>query len=239
MTFTAPLNLDNIKVRKSRVHLVGTELEGGWNKLPPNTNVIHDGSVRGMMHSDFIGELPSPPIELSALPRWMKQYYPTEVNATCGMHVHLSFKDAFIYQLLMDKRYPATVLDRTFKWATDKKLSKDHPIWGRLAGNCTYAQHKFYADIQANAKRKEFNRENEGHRYTVINYCWGRFQTLECRVLPMMSTWEEAVELVNFFVNTTDKTAIALATSKETPRKIKENSIIEEGDEYDEISMVL
>lgn len=56
-----------------------------------------------------IGELPSPPMEVKKFPLWMTKYYPSHVNDTCGLHVHMSFKSALHYQRLMIPEYSKTI----------------------------------------------------------------------------------------------------------------------------------
>lgn len=46
MTATNKLNLDRLLGKcKNRIYFVGVELEGGWDKLPPGTKLIRDGSI--------------------------------------------------------------------------------------------------------------------------------------------------------------------------------------------------
>jgi hypothetical protein len=215
---TTPINLDKTlkgKIRQ-RVYRVGVELEGGWDSLPKGTRVVRDGSIHFDLPPLHVGELPSPPYDLETLKLWLRQHYPPHVNITCGMHVHLSFKTAFIYQRLMSPAYPSTILAYMTRWATDEKLGSLHPLWERLRGNSIYCQHQFFADEQVRRPEKDYDRSREGHRYTVVNYPYSRTSTLECRLLPMMDTPELAIRAIEEIVKITNAFLVASAKREET-----------------------
>lgn len=225
MKLGEPVNLDNFLGKgRERVYRIGVELEGGWNHQPQG--IVHDGSVHIDVPPDAriaVGEVPSPPLDMKTLATWMKKFYPQYMNASCGMHVHMSFKNALNYQRLMTVQYPSTIVAYMRKWAEENRLPQNHPIWERLAGRSRFCQHLFFADEQARKVEKEHNQEREGHRYTVINYCWARVQTLECRLLPMMETPEMALSAINHLVRVTN--AFLVKSSKQA-RKEKKIGVI-------------
>lgn len=241
MALNTPIELDQVKPRRSRIHRIGVELEGGWATIPPRTQLIHDGSVQFERditgQPQHVGELPSPPLDRKSLIQWMKIYYPSHVNATCGMHVHLSFETAFLYQQLMEKEYPSTVVEYFKKWATKKGIPNDNAIWDRLNGKSTYCQHVFMADVQAMNARKNFDRARGGHRYTVINYCWSRLKTLECRLLPMMPTVDEAIEALDELISITDRFLVT-STKKESLLKVSTEDDLDSA-EVEEVNEVV
>lgn len=198
-----PLDIDSVRATaRNRIHRVGIELEGGWVTVPGGTRVTHDGSVHltgaeapGILTQ--VGELPSPPMDMTTWKPWIKQFYPSHVNDSCGMHVHMSFKTALTYQRLMTSAFPATVLVYMGKWAKATGLAKGHPIWPRLAGKSMYCQHLFHADEQVTKVEKDHNRERDGHRYTIMNYAYGRLGTVECRLLPMMADSDLAIAAID------------------------------------------
>lgn len=215
---------------KNQVHRVGVELEGGWAKLPSErVNIQRDGSVvfeAFIPDLNHVGELPSPPLEVQGFPAWMKMYYPKYVNSSCGMHVHMSFKNALTYSRLMTASYPATIVVYMERWAKEQNLPKKHPLWERLLGKNMYCQHMFYADEQVKPTQKDHDRNRKGHRYTVINYCYSRVSTLECRLLPMMDTCEQSVDAVQRVVNITN--AYLLTNRKREQRLSKKVEVDEE-----------
>jgi hypothetical protein len=221
-----PVNIDKVLGKtRNRVRRIGIELEGGWTKLPPGTKLTHDGSV--VFQPDELvppiggpvikmgGELPSPPLEMEMWMAWMKQFYPHKVNATCGMHVHLSFRTALTYQRLMTASYPATLIAYVTAWAKDEKLDKTHPLWPRLRGESEYCQHIFSADDQVRSTGKDHDRHRRGHRYSVVNYCYGRHSTLECRLLPMMTTVEQSISAIQNVIDITNAYLVTMAAREE------------------------
>lgn len=219
------VNIDSVRVRKGgKVYKVGIELEGGWTTVPNGTEIIRDGSVafnsmeQGQWNLHHVGELPSPPKPLTddihGWKAWLRSYYPTYVNASCGMHVHMSFKNAFLYQRLMDPRYQLTIISYVTKWARAQGLGNDHPLWPRLRGESPFCQHIFAADEQAQMGSKDYSRERRGHRYTVIHYPHKRLGTVECRLLPMMANSTLAERAIQEVIDITNGFLVATATKE-------------------------
>lgn len=194
---------------KNRIYRIGIELEGGWVKLPPGVRQLqHDGSVQ--IEQDLgeprfqTGELAIGPITLDEWPKWLKTHYPQKVNQTCGMHVHLQTTTSLAYARLLDARYPGTVVEYFKRWSAKEGLAKDHPIWARLRGKSVYCQHLYMGEEQIRNVQKDHDRGRPGHRYTVINYCHGRYGTVECRLLPMMQTVEQAQRAIQEYLDITN-----------------------------------
>jgi hypothetical protein len=217
---------------RNRISRVGIELEGGWLKLPPNTTLARDGSVfrngppmleveGRMVAPAIVGELPSPPLPTGAPMRgWMKKFYPSHVDATCGLHVHMSFKSALHYQKLMCAEYTTRIIEHLMEWAKVKGLSPAHPIWPRLRGENEYCIPAFYADQQASTRSKSYQ-HGSGSRYTFINYPHRLHSTVECRGLPMMETCDLGIEAVEEVILATN--AFLLASAR---REIRLKEII-------------
>jgi hypothetical protein len=217
---------------RNRINRVGIELEGGWLKLPPNTRLAHDGSVfrsgQPTIEVDgrrvapaVVGELPSPPMPPGkVMEAWMRTFYPTHVDQTCGLHVHMSFRNALHYQLLMEKSYTDHIIAGLTKWGEDKALNRAHPLWPRLRGENEYCVPRFWGDQQVKQRSKSYN-HSEGGRYSFINYCHGLHSTLECRGLPMFADVDTAISAVNEVLSLTN--AFILMKAK---RQTKHSSII-------------
>lgn len=226
------------KVR-SRIYRVGIELEGGWRTPPTDTTIAHDGSVR---FSDPVtrveivsypkqrGEIASTPLEVKNTATWVKQYYPTVVNSTCGLHVHMSFASALMYQRLMTPDFPATLLAYMTEWAREEKtFGENHHIWHRLSGKNEYCRDAFWPDEQASSLTKSQDRQAHGHRYTAVNYCYGQHSTVEARFLPMMGKivpdcrWEgpnpeQAIRAIHRLLDVTSAFLVVTA-KRERPEK--------------------
>jgi hypothetical protein len=228
----APINIDNRVVHRSRIKLVGIELEGAWSKLPDGVKYVdsttpppgwlgRDGSLKGMRETidlnkfPYIGELPSPPVKESDVNAWLTKHYPdTSDPACCGMHIHISLSNPLVYMWLMDdEAYPATVVEYFKQWAEREKIDKTDPIWDRLAGNNIYCQHVHAPSDQVKNLTKDYSKDRKGHRYTAIAFHYLRdgLGTIECRLLTMPKTVEQAQRAVKEFISITNRYLVATA----------------------------
>jgi hypothetical protein len=217
--FGEAVNLDAIIARrpKNRVARVGIELEGGWDLIrhPLPFKVVRDGSVfkkrdagdlqREGLPGIACGEVPLPPMQPAQIPRSIRKYYPTVIDDSCGLHVHMSFETVLHYAILADSAsYMETMIAYLRRWAKDHDLPKDHPLWDRLDGKSQYCQKKFWPEAQIQTNQKDHDLERFGHRYTWIHFCWGRYKTVECRGLTMMETPDLAISAVQEVVKVTN-----------------------------------
>jgi hypothetical protein len=166
---------------RNRVHRLGIELEGGWTReqvLAHGAEITHDASVQGLPDGCYRGEIPSPPLGIEQWEAWVRKHYPQHSNASCGLHVHMSFRSPLTYQRLMCQAYETALLGGISRWAAGL-LPPGHHLWGRLHGENRYCRSAFLADQQARVRNKSQS------RYTIVNYCYQLHQTLEVRVLPM------------------------------------------------------
>lgn len=242
---------------KKRIYRVGIELEGGWNKAPEGCKIDHDGSVqiqipatcledlyttaqiaaakkmgtnlewKGLYKNILTGEIPSMVLAPSDFPAWMTKYYPNYVNNTCGLHVHMSFAHALHYQKLMTPAYTQKIIEHITKWAKEEGLPKSHPIWDRVAGKSRYCQNKFFGDEQARKAGKDYNREANGNRYTMVNYCFLLHNTLEVRLLPMFEGVDQAIRAVNAILDITNACLASSSTREKKSVKVSNRSGVE------------
>lgn len=196
---------------KNRVTGVGIELEGAWRTLPRGmVEVTRDGSLdiwtppERHVHK---GEIPSPVLKVGTQVKdWLRAYFPTYSNhPRCAMHVHLSVQDNFQYQALMCEDYMWTVIHYLKEFAKKENFPTEHWIWQRLNGDVEYCKPVFQADAQVRQRAKSWDHDIPGNRYTAINFPWGRFQTVECRLLPMMTDADQADRAVQCLVDITNK----------------------------------
>ena len=173
------------------------------------------------------GEYPSEPMEVKAVGTWLTAFYPSHVNDTCGLHVHMSFKKALHYQKLMIPEYQATVIEYLKRWAKEEGFPSNHSIWARLDGKSTFCKQEFFPAKQVLAKNKIFEHNGEGNRYTCINYCYGQHSTIECRVLPMMEKAPQAIRAVERVLRITNATLASLREKE--PREIADVTLGNEG----------
>lgn len=234
----AILDLSKIlgKVR-NRVDKVGIELEGAWPmpfpnmlKFVPDNSVFHIAG-RVVIPKPLLaveqnvkwvsGEVPSPPLEPSAINSWLKKAWPICQDATCGLHVHMSFVNAKHYELLTKIDYQDTILHYLGEWAKYEEEKKagtfppDHHIWGRLAGLNEFCQTQFWPEKQILKTRKIYERHEAGHRYTAVNFCFGMHRTVEIRVLPMFGSVELGMRAVRATIDVTNACLVHLAKKTE------------------------
>lgn len=214
--------LDVVGKTRNRIYRIGIELEGGWMTLPTGVEPIRDGSVVFMHPPErlCIGEVASEILEVPKFPAWMRTMYPSHVNDTCGLHVHMSFRKALHYERLMVPDYPKVIVAYIKRWAKDEHLDENHPIWKRLKNRNEFCKHDFNADQQVIKQNKVYDHNVEGSRYTVVNYCHGLHGTLECRILPMLKDVEQAIRGVQAVVDITN--AFLLTTAKREEALIAE-----------------
>lgn len=188
------------------VKYVGVELEGGWSSSRYHAfrdfgtaKWHHDGSVSG--DADYVGEFVTPrpmsPHEISA---WIEKHHPEadDVDSSCGMHVHVSFKKLRYYASLMEQHFFAYFKDRLHTWGSKMNIrTSGHGknFWDRLGGRNDYCNDRFVPEAQLAWKEKISD------RYTMLNFVWGLYGTIECRVLPMFKSAEIGQAAVHEILN--------------------------------------
>lgn len=183
---------------KEHIDLVGVELEGGWNHEPEHFH--EDRSVSNLGGYNYHGESNSDPLKPELIEGWILRNYPDEANASCGLHVHVSFTSKLKYMRLMDKKFQTYFLNALRIWGETENIKKEigraghkvrAPFWARLEGNNTYcATDGINSDLQAIMTSK-------GRcRYKALNFCYSLHGTLEIRVLPVFKQKELAVKAV-------------------------------------------
>src|SRR5690348_1841470 len=93
-----------------------------------------------------VGEIAIGPIQPAQLACTMKKYYPSMMDASCGLHVHMSFDTLRYYSLLMTPEYQETIVEYLRKWAVSEGFPNGHLIYERLKGQSVYCQKKYWPD---------------------------------------------------------------------------------------------
>jgi hypothetical protein len=242
---------------KNRVARVGVEIEGAWeqkkNRKFPQPGLVRDGSVfkskgdpgpgaygltRNDMPGFLVGELSLGPMVPIGLKRVLRKWWPDQFDESCGLHLHMSFETTLRYITLANKPdYQETICHYLGGWATEEGISKDHSIWARLKGESVYCQKKFWPSEQMFCPRKDHDQVRKGHRYTVVNYSWQRFKTVEVRVLPMMINPDVSYRALNRIIDVTN--AYLLRAEKTRKLKVDGKLELDNGDIYEETIEVL
>lgn len=190
---------------------VGIELEGGWNNAI-DLNIIGDGSVN--VRAEIIGELVSYPMTEEKVYDWVIKNHPPAVNATCGMHVHVSFTKILYYAKLMDPLFQGLLLERLTTWGKENKIRSSHPFWERVEGNNTFCRPNFWPE------RQYLKREKHGERYTMLNYTWARYRTIECRILPAFKNPNISVSAIKCVLDSFKEFLKLVNKRRETEKKL-------------------
>jgi hypothetical protein len=206
-----------------QINLIGVEIEGRWNEMPPVGELDYDGSVEfdgrtGMgslgdtidPEGPLIGEAVSDPLSPGQAIAWLDDNYPAEVNRSCGLHVHISLPPPN-YQLLMDRPFYDFFRDRMEAWGEENPVPD--AFWDRMNGHNSTCRHEWMPDSQIHG----------GHntRYTIWNFqAYRSHGTAECRVLPafeMVPAAQDAVmevcEIVCDYLADTDPEPCVLSYS--------------------------
>ena len=180
---------------------IGIELEGGW-LTTPGYEIHHDGSVK-CTEASVKGESHTDPGDtLVKVFKSMRERYPSIVDDSCGMHVHIRLPDTY-YVFLTSEKFWKYYLKRMDELHEVLKKDTKHPedaarFMKRHSGEVTYCSKTFRPDKQIMDSSKG------GHRYSSLNYCYRLHKTLECRLFPMCTSFMNAKLCVWTFVDTVE-----------------------------------
>ena len=171
-----------------------------------------------------VGEIASEKLRINEVEDFILNNYPDEVNSTCGLHIHMSFKnDKKDYSILATKEFYNFFLSEIETWANNRKINKDSRFYKRLEG-VQYSKREFLAENQLNPN------SDYSDRYAHLNFCYNKHRTLEIRVGNMFDKKEISVEyvhavidIVNYYlsVNNTKTHVIRFKTNCNTDFLIK------------------
>ncbi len=198
-----------------KIERIGIEVEGGWDK-PPKHPMHVDGSVQ--IRANYVGELSSKIMKVEPGLKWLARpdIYPDYVDASCGLHVHLSFRQNNDIAGLGDSAFYDAFLQHMADWGTRMNLANTHPFWSRLRGDQEYCQKKFIFSDQM----KGLIRVDPDCRRTHINACsYKTHGTIECRMLPMFSEWKLGVKAVKDYIEFVDDWL-------ESNKKVRESEVV-------------
>lgn len=195
----------------NRISFVGVELEGGWNAYGAY-DIQRDGSVNLDSVADavgpkHVGEIPLPPVTVANMEAIVRSNYPSYINETCGLHIHMSFEHKLHYQRLMTPAFTQAMIEGLQEWGRAANVPEEHIFWHRLTTpSHNHCEHKYRGDHQVHINHKDYqSRGKEYSRYTALNYCWSQHKTLECRLLPMFSDINMAINALHAVIDITNK----------------------------------
>ena len=145
--------------------------------------------------NEGVGEIASKKLRINEVENFILNNYPDEVNSTCGLHIHMSFKnDKKDYAILATQEFYDFFLEEIEAWADNRKINKGSRFYKRLEG-VQYSKREFLAENQLN--------ENSDYsdRYAHLNFCYNKHRTLEIRVGNMFDKKEISVEYVHAVID--------------------------------------
>lgn len=199
------------------INRIGIELEGGWDKTP--VGLFPDHSVK--VKAPVVGEIASQPGTLEELEDWIHKNYPKYIDNSCGVHIHVSFKDKVNnFLVLMEPKFYDYFKPFMESWAKNEKLPADHAFWTRFKGLNKFCKDEFKPEAQI-----LINNKGTDVRYTQLNYCFAMHGTIENRLFPAFKEPETIVSAMNATVLCYES---YLEKNAETLTKVFEEVIFEE-----------
>jgi hypothetical protein len=182
---------------------VGVEIEGGWSHQPYGYREDHSVET---FDSAISGEAVSRPYaSLPKLLAWQERNWPTEVNGTCGYHVHVSFRKPGYYDALVQSDTLLTAfVDHMTEWGKTWGV-RNINFFNRLDGRNGYCWRVWNATDQIAAYQKD------SCRYALLNFCWSLHGTLECRAFPAFKRASTAAAVLTEYLNFINSEALARA----------------------------
>ena len=183
---------------------VGIEIEGLWNDLRAVRNRADEAGLTGCTDGSVNTNLDSTasPYEFQTHPGSLREavsqlvsFYPDETNASCGMHVHVSFNVSTDATLLASQEFYDYFRARWIAWGR-----REH-VWGE-GTEAAAARGLFWARLYGQNDFCRINRSSERHfltmdRYHQLNFsAWNEHRTIECRLLPMFKSASLGVSAV-------------------------------------------
>jgi hypothetical protein len=221
----------------SYIDKIGLEVEGGWicqdgyrggNIASHNHSIIFDRSVQfrrrprnteeaELQNSFVAGEINSPAYtDFSEINQFLNLYWPDQTNASCGFHIHASFKSEDYYNLLMDDEF--YLLFKKELPIIEHKLKLGAITKRRIAG-----KNRFCKDEWNPSRQKRAEEKYHPYRYSMINFCWNLHRTVEVRVFSAHIPMEKSFHLVRWWVNIINKFLATKVSVVEPPIKKKKN----------------
>lgn len=196
------------------INKMGIELEGAWKGtrgvIPFNdgAKIKHDGSVyfaSPALGEPFLhnGEVVSEPLEPEPLKEFAVSHCPTNVNDSCGTHIHVSLKSNTLYGCLLTPTFYKHLMEKLTEYNETVIKPEDPVLYARfktrLSGTNRFCRKGFRGMDQVLLDHKG------GDRYFQLNYCHRLKGTMEIRVLPATNNPRVLTDLIDIVVNTIEE----------------------------------
>lgn len=196
---------------------LGVEIEGMWKTQSSMDTAIatarrvtgsagyRDGSVGYMdgSHRDartyHSWEFQTRPGDVGSTLTQVKELFPEYVNVTCGMHVHMSFRDPLSATLLTSQKFFSFFENALVTFGALMAFPASHPYWERIEGRNQYCRKNTIDPVE-----RQWFAHND--RYRQVNFTsWGEHRTVEFRVLPLFHSLNQSLEAIKFLFKSVDR----------------------------------
>lgn len=194
-------NAASCEIRQPYIDRVGIEIEGHWRNTRDAydtlTSSVHEAGIRCCSDSSvrppsgFFGlEIQTAPGTLREAISQLVEFYPQHTGSDCGMHVHVSFRDATLVSTLNTPEFFAYFRAQWEAFIREHNLSPVGQLARRLRGENDYTD----VNRDDEAEYESFGRQD---RYRQINFAaWHEHKTVEFRLLPMFVHAEVGVKAI-------------------------------------------
>jgi hypothetical protein len=183
---------------------IGVEIEGRFFHVGDVETEVRrsgatscgDSSIRdGFTPDCYSLEIQTKPGTVVEQLRQLSKFYPDEADASCGMHIHVSFADSGSISTLVSSEFMEYFTRRWEAWGRAQGLSDHSQFFRRLRGENDYCVPN---------EEDDFESPYDSDRYRQLNFrAWNEHQTVECRLLPMFRqarlAYSALVELVSIY----------------------------------------
>jgi hypothetical protein len=166
-----------------------------------------DGSV-SISGNGIEGEIASPKFRVDRMEQFenfVNDNMPMDVNASCGLHCHLSFNNLLAYEKCMDSEYWIEFRKQVYEFVNPENFSEYTVdlFHDRYNNASTYCRDVHSPDGQVNSLWTDLVNNPHG-RYTQLNYPFTSHGTIECRLFAPTSQPKEVIKIVNWFIDFTN-----------------------------------
>ncbi|MFU1780236.1 amidoligase family protein [Haloarcula japonica] len=191
---------------------LGVEIECGIDdtlpksqKQVPGFSFEHDGSIRTdksqSQKAEYVSNRIEYPDEIERLPGKVRQVYGniTEINASMGLHIHVSLNKDLYYYRLASLKFHDWFISRV----------KDSELWEKCPRLRKRVRNRDYHPYHSDRKYGFFCRpitdnstidtqlDSYGRKYRRITYMKHKYGTVEFRLFPAMESPEKVIDAVN------------------------------------------
>jgi hypothetical protein len=187
------------------IHLIGGEIEGGWNYGREDLHEDLGIKMNGFKSSVCCGEavITKPMAEVEDVVKWIEFNYKKyqnvpydfktnnglETQEMCGTHWHFSFNSISEYVALMSPNFRKYFVEFMKNWGEKYPINNNY-FWERLENKNKFCRDEFKPYDQIFLKKKI---PNDPGRYSQLHYAYSLYRTIESRLMPTFVSMDTAI----------------------------------------------